>query len=212
MIINQFIKKLNNTELGKGNTHETYVLVPREVDITEIFEEVNKEIIFTDKKTKESIKLRYTVGREKRIVGLGTYYSSRKVEAGDRVKFEKIKKGSQIEYYIDLTQKDNTITFQKNKNGFEILNLERYKSKYINTKVLINSKDQVEDVEIKFVKKEKKRKDSPNETEFYDLLINGNSILDEFKGGEMIELEFEGNYVNINKFIAWEFNKLEDVE
>lgn len=29
MKIIQFIKTLNNTELGKGTTHETYILIPK---------------------------------------------------------------------------------------------------------------------------------------------------------------------------------------
>ena len=35
----QLIKQVNNTELGKGGTHETYILVPQEVDVSEFIEQ-----------------------------------------------------------------------------------------------------------------------------------------------------------------------------
>ena len=38
MKIVQMIKKLNNTELGKGGTHDTYVLVPNDLDISDVFD------------------------------------------------------------------------------------------------------------------------------------------------------------------------------
>ena len=34
MRIQQFIKSLNNTEIGKGGTHECYVLVSKKVERT----------------------------------------------------------------------------------------------------------------------------------------------------------------------------------
>lgn len=211
MVISQFVKKLNNTELGKGNTHETYVLVPQEVDIIEIFDEVNKKIIFVDKQTNKNIELRYTIGREKRIVGLGPYYTSNKVSAGDQIIFEKINKGSYIQHYIDLKKRDNIIILQKYKNGFEILNLNRFNNEISNNNVIIINDEEVS-FEVKFKEMAKKRKDSPIETKFYDVLIRGTSILDKIKNNDYIELEFINQYVKINKFISWEFNRLEGME
>ena len=212
MVINQFVKKLNNNELGKGNTHETYVLVPQDVDIIEIFDEVNKEIIFVDKQTNENIKLRYTVGREKRIVGLGPYYTINKVSAGDQIIFEKINKGSYIQHYIDLKKRDNIIILQKYKNGFEILNLNRFNNEISNNNNVIAINDEVVSFEVKFKEMAKKRKDSPIETKFYDVLIRGTSILDKIKNNDYIELEFINQYVKVNKFISWEFNRLEGMK
>ena len=36
MEVIQIIKKLNNTELGKKNTHESYILVNRGLDISDL--------------------------------------------------------------------------------------------------------------------------------------------------------------------------------
>lgn len=43
------IKKLNNTELGKGGTHDTYVLVPNDLDISDVFDTPGAVIDFVDK-------------------------------------------------------------------------------------------------------------------------------------------------------------------
>ena len=77
MKIVQLIKQLNNTELGKGGTHDTYVLVPNELDITPIFEQPDVVYEFTDPLSSEKVKVRNTVGREKRIVGLGSTIETR---------------------------------------------------------------------------------------------------------------------------------------
>ena len=36
-IIYQYMHRPNNTELGKGNTHETYLYIPTKVDLTDMF-------------------------------------------------------------------------------------------------------------------------------------------------------------------------------
>ena len=71
----QVIKKLNNTELGKGGTHDTYVLIPQNLDISDLFPIVNEQISFINKENGKIVNLRHTSGREKRIVGLGPYYN-----------------------------------------------------------------------------------------------------------------------------------------
>ena len=63
MKVSQLIKQLNNTELGKGGTHDTYVLIPNELDISDIFSEVNLPIEFIDADTSEKVTVRNTVGR-----------------------------------------------------------------------------------------------------------------------------------------------------
>ena len=84
MKIVQLIKKLNNTELGKGGTHDYYVLVPAELDISDIFPAPDVPVRFTDKHTFERVVARNTVSREKRIVGLGQYYRAKGLSADMR--------------------------------------------------------------------------------------------------------------------------------
>ena len=53
----QVIKKLNNTELGKGGTHDTYVLIPQNLDISDLFPIVNEQISFINKENGKIVNL-----------------------------------------------------------------------------------------------------------------------------------------------------------
>lgn len=159
------IKKLNNTELGKGGTHDTYVLVPNDLDISDIFDTPGAVIDFVDKQRGNHVGLRNTVGREKRIVGLGQYYRENDLSAGDEIIFERVESGDNIRYFITIQKYDESLVVQKSKYGFEILTPERLA--YFN-EICQNAGALVE---INFVTAEKKRNDSPEETNFYDILV-----------------------------------------
>ena len=64
MKVVQVIKKLNNTELGKGGTHDSYVLVPNEMDITDVFVKLGESVSFVDKNTAEEVVPFLSVGIE----------------------------------------------------------------------------------------------------------------------------------------------------
>ena len=85
----QLIKQVNNTELGKGGTHETYILIPQDLDVSDLFLETDKEYVFTDKDSGKVYVIRLTSAREKRIVGMGPYYRDNNVMAGDQILLEK---------------------------------------------------------------------------------------------------------------------------
>lgn len=51
MRVVQVIKKLNNTELGKSGTHEFYVQVPQNLEISDLFPETDTIQNFIYKKT-----------------------------------------------------------------------------------------------------------------------------------------------------------------
>ena len=61
MRIVQLVKQLNNTELGKGGTHDTYVLIPNDLDISDVFQQVNEPIEFIDAISQERVTVRNTV-------------------------------------------------------------------------------------------------------------------------------------------------------
>jgi len=200
----QIIKKLNNTELGKASTNDTYILIPQELDITDLFPVANQEVEFTYKKSGEIIKIRHTIGREKRIVGLGPFYSKYDVCAGDEILLEKKESIGQIQYYIDLKQKKNTVVLQKLKNGFEVLTPERLDllSPKMRTK-------QNEVLEVSYIGEQKKRQDSPEFTKIYDIKCNGQSIANGYSGKEIIELHLVDNYVELRPFCTWRKYKFE---
>lgn len=197
MKVSQLIKQLNNTELGKGGTHDTYVLIPNELDISDIFSEINLPIEFMDVDTLEKVIVRNTVGREKRIVGLGQYYRSKDLSAGDEIVFEKSVYENEVHYIIRTVKHKDRIAFQKSKMGFEILTPDRM--------TLAESWKKHFDglFEIKFLKAAKKRNDSPDTTNYYDIIIDGNSILDSFSGKDIGFLKIENDSVKVTNWYGW---------
>lgn len=197
MKVVQIVKKLNNTELGKGGTHDTYVLIPNDLDVTSVFEERNTPIEFIDKHTKEKITIRNTVGREKRIVGLGQYYRNKDLCAGDEIVFEKQANAGKEEHYVYTKKYADNLVIQKSKYGFEILTpnrLNRFKE---------NTSSMDIDIKIEYLKSEKKRNDSPEETDFYDVQISGKSLMDKYGGKEVVEIQIKDNNILVSGFYGW---------
>ena len=197
MKIIQIIKKLNNTELGKGGTHDTYVLIPNDLDVSDIFQEPGKSVDFTDKYTQETVTVRNTVAREKRIVGLGQYYRNMDLYAGDEIVFEKQIQNDSERYWIYTKKYLEHLAIQKSKHGFEILTPERLSM----FQQIIG--DMGASIEIKFLTAEKKRNDSPETTDFYDVVIDGKSLLDMYTGKDIVELRVDGNKIHHASFYGW---------
>ena len=201
MEVIQVIKKLNNTELGKGGTHDTYVLVPQNMDISDFFPVVNEQIGFINKMNGEIVNVRHTLGREKRIVGLGPFYTKYDVCAGDEIIFERQIIGEESQYFINLKKRSNTVVFQKQKNGFEVLTKERIN--LIGSEVRVISGKIEQQLQVKFICSEKKRQDSPELTDFYDILIGEESLFNSFSGKEILEIEISSNKAQLKRFCAW---------
>ena len=192
----QIVKKLNNTELGKGGTHDSYVLIPNNLDVSDVFvPEI--EIEFTDRYNGKKIKVKNTVGREKRIVGLGQYYREQGLCAGDEIVFEKRTLENCEDYYIFNQKYYDNLVIQKSKYGFEILTKDRL-DKFINMARIKSA-----DIRVDFIKSERKRNDSPDETDFYDVIVGGENLMGRFSGKDIVELSFSGYEVVVSRFYGW---------
>ena len=197
MKIIQFVKQLNNTELGKGRTNDTYVHIPNELDITDIFTKTNESIEFRDVDNMETVGARNTVGREKRIVGLGQYYRSRDLSAGDEIVFERRSDDEKTEFEVRVVKHPENLVFQKAKSGFEILTPERLN-------MVKSWRTQSEDeFSIDFLCSAKKRNDSPDITDFYDISINGKSLLESYSGKDIGYISLEERKIKIGSFYGW---------
>ena len=219
MRIQQFIKKLNNTELGKGNAHETYVSVPKKSDVRLIF---NPENLFEDINLKiyDLVSMSYLdnirygfkkANKEWRITGLGKYYRDNEVNAGDEIVFERQDDGTKTEFFINLKTKENIIIFQKNSRGFEVLNSDRLDllmtANRYQDKVSYNGSSCLSIIEFK--ESAKKRADSPDETDWYSISFNGQDILNDLKSNEYLELSNSVTNKFLKKIVVWqsyEFN------
>ena len=197
MKVSQLVKQLNNTELGKGGTHDTYVLIPNELNVKDIFETAGVEVEFLDGISGEKVILRNTEGREKRIVGLGQYYRDKDLSAGDEIVFERNDINGKNKYLLYVKKRSDSLVFQKMKYGFEILTPEQI------VKFQKFSKSYPDLLDIRFTEAAKKRNDSPETTDFYDVVVNGKSLLDSYASKEIGILQLDGNKVRIVDFYGW---------
>ena len=204
MKIVQLMKQLNNTELGKGGTHDTYVLVPNELDITPIFERPDVVYEFTDPTSREAVRVRNTVGREKRIVGLGQYYRNQDLSAGDSVVFERRIDGDRSALSIHTIKLSGSLVFQKTKSGFEILTPERMQLAQNWGAGL------AEKFEIIFSESIRKRNDSPITTDIYRITIGGMGIADEFSAKEIGIVDITGDKAVVRRFYGWKIIQAEE--
>ncbi len=196
MKVIQIMKQLNNTELGKGGTHDTYVLIPSELDVRDIFR-LETPTTFTDKQTGGKFTFRHTESREKRIVGMGEYYRSKNLWAGDEIMFEKREIAGEEEYYVDVKRSLDSLVFQKSGNGFELLTPQRVQ------RITQNSETLAKPVEVNFLHAARKRQDSPDTTDFYDILVGGQSILGYYSGKEIGIVRVLDGEVKRMKFYGW---------
>ena len=197
--IDQLIKKINNTELGKTGTHETYVHIPTELDISSIFPNINEEIEFKDRRSNSFYKVRLTKGREQRICGLGPFYRDKQLCGGDEILFEKRMYADHIEYIIDYKHLDQSIILKKSNNGFEVLNQE-----HLN--LINNSTTESQSglqIKIEFSQSIKKRADSQVETQYYNLILGNKTINDQYSNKDILEIKIKDSKAFITKAFIW---------
>lgn len=200
MRILQFIKSLNNTELGKSGTNESYVLVSTNVKgIKTLFDSSNRKPNLINLKNGGIIRsVHITDGGEFRINGLGDFYRANNANAGDEIIFER----RDNKFYINLYTKTNIIVFQKNSKGFEVLNIDRLKGSSFDN-VIYNGNSGKLDIDFKI--SDKKRIDSPTNTDFYTLRFNNTDLLNSITSKEYFELTTSNSKTELKKVLVWQF-------
>ena len=109
MKIEQFIRKLNNTELNFQNTNDAYVRLSKDIQDNipqDFFDELNsKNVQVINKKSMKPVEnwVRYQYypsNKEYRIANLSCIYKSYKSSSGDYLYIEKIQNESNIHFEI----------------------------------------------------------------------------------------------------------------
>lgn len=175
--ITQYIHRPNTTELGMGNTHETYMLVSSNMDISSIFPttiEVNVE----DTTNHKTYSLKSTSGSEFRVNQMGELYRDHNVLPGDEIIITKIEKNGVSKNYVTVKQYNRVVLLVGSK-GCEIVNQDRLSPFSIGVneyKLTTYDRGNSNTLSITFKNSQKKRVDSPNTTDYYNAQINNSAL------------------------------------
>lgn len=172
--ITQYTHRPNSTELGLGNTHECYMLVATDIDMSGIFPPGESVSIY-DALTRKEYVLKSSNYREFRINQMGDIYRDYNVIPGDEIVISQIEKDTVCDLCFTVKKYHRVVLLAK-KGLAEIINIDRLKAfeqgdkKY---EVNVYDKGKNDILNISFDGAKAKRADSPNMTDFYHVSING---------------------------------------
>lgn len=176
--ITQYTHFPNTTELGKGNTHECYLLIKRDHDLSNLFPP-GEEIAVTEISTQKKYYLKSAQGNEFRINQLGVLYRDFDVHFGDSITITNLG-GDKDKTYVSVTKYNRVVLYVTGK-GVEVLNGERLKAyeqkgnpRNYRLNVIVDGEQNV--LQISFAAALPKRADSPNTTDFYKAELNGSNL------------------------------------
>lgn len=175
--LTQYTHRPNSTELGMGNTHETYMLISADNNLAPIFPPA-VEVKVRDVASGKRYALKSANGREFRVNQMGELYRDYNVRPGDEIIITKIEKGDVSDICINVRQFPRVV-FMVGTNGTEIVNIDRLDSYHVGNRtynVSISDRGNSNQLSISFRESRKKRQDSPNTTDYYNVKINGEQV------------------------------------
>lgn len=172
--ITQYTHRPNSTELGLGNTHECYMLVATDIDMSGIFPPEESVSIY-DALTRKEYVLKSSNYREFRINQMGDIYRDYNVIPGDEIVISQIEKDNVCDLCFTVKKYHRVVLLVK-KGLAEIINIDRLKAfeqgdKKYDVNVYDKGKNDI--LNISFDGAKAKRADSPNMTDFYHVSIDG---------------------------------------
>lgn len=172
--ITQYTHRPNSTELGLGNTHECYMLVATDIDMSGIFPPGESVSIY-DALTRKEYVLKSSNYREFRINQMGDIYRDYNVIPGDEIVISQIEKDNVCDLCFTVKKYHRVVLLVK-KGLAEIINIDRLKAfeqgdKKYDVNVYDKGKNDILNISFDGVKA--KRADSPNMTDFYHVSIDG---------------------------------------
>lgn len=172
--ITQYTHRPNSTELGLGNTHECYMLVAADIDMSGIFPPGESVSIY-DALTRKEYVLKSSNYREFRINQMGDIYRDYNVIPGDEIVISQIEKDNVCDLCFTVKKYHRVVLLVK-KGLAEIINIDRLKAfeqgdKKYDVNVYDKGKNDI--LNISFDGAKAKRADSPNMTDFYHVSIDG---------------------------------------
>lgn len=173
----QYTHRPNTTELGMGNTHETYMLINTNTDLSGIFPP-SIEVKVRDVVSGKYYFLKSSDGREFRVNQMGDLYRDYNVNPGDEIIITKIESENASDICVNIKQYQRVVLLVGS-NGAEIVNIDRLNSYNLTNGIYqINVSDRGKQniLKISFKESRKKRSDSPNTTDYYTAQIDGQPL------------------------------------
>lgn len=170
----QYTHRPNATEIGLGNTHETYMLISADTDLTQLFPP-SIDVRVKDTLSGKSYYFKASDGREFRVNQMGELYRDYNVLPGDEIVITKIERGDSYDISVTVKQYKRVVLNVSNK-GAELVNTERLEPYSVGSnmfEVKYLDRGIQNTLNIKFREALNKRNDSPTTTDFYDATING---------------------------------------
>ncbi len=175
--LTQYLHRPNTTELGMGNTHETYMLISTDTDLSGIFPP-SMDVRVRDLASSKQYTLKSSWGREFRVNQMGELYRDYDVKPGDEIVITKIENESAEDISVNIRQFPRVVLIVGS-NGAEIVNLERLESFLVSQggyELGIRDRGTQSTLSIFFREAKKKRNDSPSATDYYSVKINGQDL------------------------------------
>lgn len=172
----QYTHRPNMTELGMGNTHETYMLINTDTNLSGIFPP-SIEVKVRDASGKH-YSLKSSDGREFRVNQMGELYRDYNVKPGDEIVITKIESENASDICVNIKQYQRVVLLVGS-NGTEIVNLDRLDSYSIGNRTFrinVSDRGNQNTLEISFKESRKKRVDSPNMTDYYSVQIDEQAL------------------------------------
>lgn len=173
----QYLHRPNATELGMGNTHETYMLISTDTDLSGIFPP-SMDVMVRDLASSKQYTLKSSWGREFRVNQMGELYRDYDVKPGDEIVITKIENEGTEDISVNIRQFPRVVLIVGS-NGVEIVNIERLESFLVSRgayELEIRDRGTQSTLSIFFKEAKKKRNDSPNATDYYSVRINGQDL------------------------------------
>lgn len=200
----QYLHRPNMSELGKGNVHETYLLINSDLDMSNLFP-IGVEVNVKDSNSGNIYHLKSAQSREFRINQMGPLYRDYDVHYGDDVLITGIRKGNQTQMFVQV-DKHYRVVITTGSKGSELVNVERLKQYQVGLRqyeLHIKNGSNNDVCRIEFDAAKPKRSDSPETTDYYKVTINDNRIPN---GTYMLDLDGDVTLIKYDKFSYNEVN------
>ena len=175
--IYQYLHYPNATELGQASTHETYLLIARNIDLSGLFP-VGESVFVTDVKNGKQYALKSAYGNEFRVNQFGPIYRDYDTNEGDEIWLTGVVSDNDTKIYLRV-EKRNRITLSFTSQGAFFNNEPRiaaFGSRAVGYSIPVNYDGTNGTLTISFVGRKKKRADSPDLTDFFEVKFNGTPI------------------------------------